>query len=278
MSGRRPDRTRCWDFHWNFRDGPAGPSSGSNWTSLPEYFKNHGFFTSGVGKTFHPNVPPNFDFPRSWNEPCFDQKKAECVGDVTFCSVPGNDSMDSNFVDTLLTNVSLGRLEKIVKTKPDQPFFMAVGLRNPHIPYRFPPEFGSLYPPSSKFQVPKNKDSPHDAPPIAWWWPFEVDDLYKGPNATWEQPLSDTYSQNLRHAYYSVVSYTDSQVGRLLDKLEDLGVANDTMIVLFGDHGQNLGEVIAVEVCKKSEQTKESSSQTNKHRSSGGKPGWQTKQ
>ena len=62
MSGRRPDRTRAWDFAHHFRE------VGANWTSLPQAFKVNGFFTTGVGKLFHKNLPPNFD-PVSWTEP-----------------------------------------------------------------------------------------------------------------------------------------------------------------------------------------------------------------
>ena len=64
MSGRRPDRTKAWDFEHHFRAPDVGPG----WTSLPQRFKDAGYFTTGVGKLFHPNLPPKFD-PISWTDP-----------------------------------------------------------------------------------------------------------------------------------------------------------------------------------------------------------------
>lgn len=62
MSGRRPDTTKAWDFEHHFRETLP------NCTSLPELYKHHGWWTSGVGKLFHKNLPPQFD-PVSWTDP-----------------------------------------------------------------------------------------------------------------------------------------------------------------------------------------------------------------
>ena len=64
MSGRRPDRTKAWDFEHHFR----APGVGTTWTSLPGRFKEAGYFTTGVGKLFHPNLPPNADGAKSWTD------------------------------------------------------------------------------------------------------------------------------------------------------------------------------------------------------------------
>jgi hypothetical protein len=63
MSGRRPDTTRVWNFQNHFRETGVG----EDWLSLPEYFKSHGMLTMGSGKLFHPGVPPDNDWPKSWS-------------------------------------------------------------------------------------------------------------------------------------------------------------------------------------------------------------------
>ena len=64
LSGRRPSKTKVWTFADHFREA----ATGANWTALPEWFKEHGYFTHGLGKLFHPNLPPNSD-PPSWSDP-----------------------------------------------------------------------------------------------------------------------------------------------------------------------------------------------------------------
>ena len=64
MSGRRPDTTKVWNFINHFRE----PEVGANWTSLPQYFKQHGYYSYGAGKLYHPNHPPRNDYPTSWTE------------------------------------------------------------------------------------------------------------------------------------------------------------------------------------------------------------------
>ena len=64
MSGRRPDHTRVWTFLDSFRN----ISVGANWTTMPEYFKNHGYRTTAAGKLFHPGSPAQNDFPTSWTQ------------------------------------------------------------------------------------------------------------------------------------------------------------------------------------------------------------------
>lgn len=71
MSGRRPDATKVYNFNNHFREAGVG----SNWTALPEHFKNNGYLVTGAGKLFHPGVPPNFDQPRSWSSAAPDGKK-----------------------------------------------------------------------------------------------------------------------------------------------------------------------------------------------------------
>jgi hypothetical protein len=71
LTGRRPDVTRAWGFVTSFRDSPDG----ANWTTLPGWFKRQGYFCASAGKVFHPHLPANFDYPRSWSvQPTFTLK------------------------------------------------------------------------------------------------------------------------------------------------------------------------------------------------------------
>lgn len=68
LTGRRPEETQAYGFISSFRD----VADGKSWVSLPQYFKNHGYYSTSLGKTFHPDLPKNFDYPYSWtDEPWF---------------------------------------------------------------------------------------------------------------------------------------------------------------------------------------------------------------
>lgn len=85
LSGRRPQRTKSWNFKNSFRDAGAGPK----WKSFPQYFKENGYTTLGTGKTFHPNLPLNFDLPLSWTNYGKHSDGTSCaVGSRNGCQVP----------------------------------------------------------------------------------------------------------------------------------------------------------------------------------------------
>ena len=146
MTGRRPETTKV------FNDG-IGVSSfrvtGPDWTTLPGYFKKNGYWVTGVGKTFHPGSPPNYDFPQSWSEDqeyfyppdqkCPTGAKTPDNGHV-WCMVNSTDHAD--FEDTLILDEALRRLKigaaKATNATAPQPFFLNVGFHKPHTPYRAP--------------------------------------------------------------------------------------------------------------------------------------------
>ena len=103
LSGRRPDATRMWDFAGDFRK--AGP----DWVTLPGYFKRHGYYTTSIGKVFHPNAPPDFDYPASWSDAPSMQSKPDCSPTPGFgamgCEHQANAS--ATIQCTVLTNLAL---------------------------------------------------------------------------------------------------------------------------------------------------------------------------
>ena len=194
LSGRRPSKTKVWTFKDHFRE----PGVGEDWTSLPEWFKDHGYFTHGLGKLFHPNLPPNAD-PKSWSDPAHvsdgagqlpalpptDQPiarapatsndafeaalaSAACItGEQggSYCELPGTQGPD----DALAANgaESLRMLANYSKAS-GSPFFLGIGLHKPHIPWTIPTRFFQLVGPAEQVALPKHEAPPAGMPPVAW--------------------------------------------------------------------------------------------------------------
>ena len=130
----------------------------------------------------------------------------------------------------------------------EQPFFLALGLRRPHLPFYFPEQFLELYPETSE-DDPRN---PYvgDIPEIAWtnWAELRfyedctADNLGVPDAGMINVTIPIKKVRELRRAYYAAVSYSDSELGRVVAEVEELGLAETTIIVFLGDHGWQLGE------------------------------------
>jgi arylsulfatase A-like enzyme len=145
------------------------------------------------------------------------------------------DCEDDALCDGWVTDKAIEAMKKLDKGKP---FFLAVGLEKPHLPFVAPKKYWDLYPPES-IKLPDMK-VPAGAPPIALTNFAELrayDDVPKK-----NEPFSEEFAKNLIRGYYAAVSYADAQVGRLLDELEELELRENTVVVLWGDHGYQLGE------------------------------------
>jgi arylsulfatase A-like enzyme len=120
----------------------------------------------------------------------------------------------------------------------DQPFFLAVGFLKPHLPFNAPKKYWNLYDPS-QLKLAENPFRPRGAPPYAV---TEFGELrtYFGVPAT--GPVSDELARKLIHAYRAASSFTDANIGRVLDELDRLGLREKTIVVVWGDHGWKLGE------------------------------------
>ena len=115
-----------------------------------------------------------------------------------------------------------------------QPFFLAVGFRKPHLPFRHPSFYDALYPAAADVPLAAHKTLPAGVPPLA----FHQTSLAADPYA----PLPDAEAGTLRRDYYASISWTDSQIGRVLDELHAQGLDNDTAVIFHADHGFSLGE------------------------------------
>ncbi|XP_046381443.2 iduronate 2-sulfatase-like [Haliotis rufescens] len=243
LTGRRPDTTHVYDLHTYWR------KAAGNFTTLPEYFKRHGYNTLGFGKIFHPGGASGDNDPLSWSEPCYETRpKVNSFADDgnSWRAVPTSLLNSNSLQDTVTTDMAIQKLKSIApKARSGQePFFLAVGYHKPHLPFVFPEKFLSYYPDQS-IHVPPNQYAPLDMPSLAWITYPELRH-YKdiaalnatgAPNTT----LPANVVKNLRRAYYSCISYIDEELGRVLAELEHQGLANDTIISFFGDHGWQLG-------------------------------------
>ena len=257
MTGKRPDTTKVLDQstevgNHDFR------VTGSDWISLPEHFKKHGFTTLGGGKTYHQDHPPNWDEPKSWSQdqPYFPFSPTSCpsstvggdpldIGKIeeqsnSWCPLPEDKYPDSYHYDWQLANHTINTLNYV--KKKGGPWFIAAGFRRPHLPWKFPQRFWDMY---NNVTIPTvlHRNRPKSSPDLA----------YKNKDLVWQNkkylPMPDPFpvdmQQLARQAYMASVSWVDSQIGRVLDALDTMGLSNDTLVVLFGDHGYHLGELDA---------------------------------
>ncbi|CAJ1057922.1 iduronate 2-sulfatase isoform X2 [Xyrichtys novacula] len=250
LTSRRPDTTRLYDFnsYWRAHSG--------NYTTIPQYFKSKGYFTMSVGKVFHPGIASNHtdDYPYSWSTPAFHpasfryEKEKVCKGKDgklhtnLLCAVNVTEQPGGTLPDLESTDEAVRLLKSRANTK--DPFFLAVGFHKPHIPFRIPQEFLSLYPLDQMTLAP-DPQVPRLLPSVAynpWLDVRKRDDVQKLNISFPYGPIPTEFQLRIRQHYYAAVSYMDAQVGRLLSTLDELRLADTTMVVFTSDHGWSLGE------------------------------------
>ena len=243
LTGRRPDTTHVHDLIAYFR------RVGGNFTTIPQYFKEHGYVTTGMGKIFHPGVASGYDDPMSWTEKYFHANSRYWKDYSHYSWYAANESEVNRhpLQDDLIADHAVDTLKRLAPAarSEERPFFVAVGFHRPHLPFLFPARFLKYYP-ETEVRLPDNDYAPVGLPEIAW---SDFDELrsyvdikdkygYGAINTT----LPPLKVRQLRRAYYAAISYVDSLVGRVLAALDQLGLANDTIVSFWGDHGWQLGE------------------------------------
>jgi len=255
MSGRRPATTRIYSI------GPALRETMPDIVTLPQHFKNNGWFTRSLGKVYHIGI----DDPASWSVPSFVSMKPRYGPEGTaavrrytaemkaagkeipkkgrggaFYAGPAfeaPDVADDELADGDMTREAVAALADFAK-KPDQPFFLGVGFVNPHVPYVAPKRYFDLYQPE-KLVLPDNAYPPRNAPAFAAR--SGQDFLWHG-NIPKDLRITPEFGRQALHGYLAAISYVDAQVGRLLDALEKRGLAESTLVIFWGDNGYYLGE------------------------------------
>jgi arylsulfatase A-like enzyme len=233
--------------------------------TLQQHFKNNGYFSEGIGKLFHSGLEDdasysiphrkgkgaayaleeNLKLLKEGGKVTEDKRNNdESTGGTRMRAHPTEcaDVDDEAYLDgqlTLLALESLNRLAPKAKAgeKERQPFFLGVGFRKPHLPFCAPKKYWDLYD-RTKIPLPY-PDKPKGAPDIAFTTWGELRSYSDIPDVG---NLDEQKTLELIHGYYACVSYTDAQVGKLLAELDRLDLREDTIVILWGDHGWKLGE------------------------------------
>jgi len=265
FTGQRPDSTKVWDLKTDMRT--VRPDI----LTMPEYFKQNGYETVGRGKLMHGsknNDPQSWSIPYLWyhqleyaegygcpalgrhqNEACkkayeeavaqnmsWKDKAAHIRATGMATSTECLDVPDDAYVDGAVANDCMRLMEKMARA--DKPFFLAAGFSKPHLPFAVPKKYWDLYKRES-FTLHPFQEHAKDSPEYAY---SIMEELHNYTDIPAELKLKPDLQRKLIHGYYASVSYSDAQIGKLLDKLDELGIVDNTIIVLWGDHGWHFGD------------------------------------
>ncbi len=267
MTGLRPDATQIHGNHTHFRK--VHPDI----VTLPQHFKNNGYHTRSMGKIYHGvfpegssrTVPDTFGDPESWSIPTFrpgpryyyteegieaakgvyekiykpknpgpdDWTKKLVFGPAT----EAPDVADNVLYDGQVADRAVESLQELAKT--DEPFFLAVGFIKPHSPYIAPKKYWDLYDADS---IPLADSKTREAEGIPSISMHGSGELRRYTDQQKRGPIPEADQRKVRHAYLACISYIDAQLGRVLAELKSQKLSENTIVVLWSDHGYHLGE------------------------------------
>lgn len=238
LTGKRPDHTRIWDLKTRIR------SHRPNILTLPHYFKNNGYETAAVGKVFDVRSVDEGHDAVSWSLPYRRIESSNPIGGGWVfaderVSTEAPDVDDAVTMDGQVLAESVELLNELAAQ--DKPFFLAVGFHKPHLPFVAPKRYWDLYDRQSIDLAPFREHAA-GAPEFAFQPGWEIRGLYTDIPEDRSVPIPEAKQRELIHGYYACVSFIDAQIGRLVAHLDELGLAEDTVIVLWGDHGWHLGD------------------------------------
>ncbi|MCG6155295.1 sulfatase-like hydrolase/transferase [Rubinisphaera margarita] len=236
--------------------------------TMPQHFAKHGGYrTESLGKVFHIGHGNNGD-PESFQVPHFHDKVIEYLdpastgGQLTreeayftnqklnaIRSLPRGAAFesprveDTEYADGRVAAETIRRLRAARERRQNDgtPFFITAGFARPHLPFSAPQKYWDLYDPAS-LPMPERETLPDEAPPVAGKRGGEITN-YKPVPTEPDAEFSEDLKRQLIHGYYASTSFVDAQIGKVLDELEQLGLAENTIVVLWGDHGFHLGDL-----------------------------------
>lgn len=242
MTGLRPDTTTVYDLTRHFRE--ALPEV----ITIPQLFQKKGWFTARVGKLYHYDVPKGIgtaglDDPPSWDETV--NPKGRDVAEESLITNPlpekpvsaalswlAAEGTDEEQTDGLVASEAI----RLLGEHHDEPFFLGVGFFRPHTPFVAPKKYFDLHPLDEITLPSASADDREDIPDAA----------FAHNNPTPNYGLDEETLRRALQAYRASVSFVDAQVGRVLDSLDQLGLTDKTIVVLWSDHGYHLGEHLGV--------------------------------
>jgi len=239
LTGLRPARNRFLSYLSRADEEAPGI------ITLPGHFKNNGYYTISNGKIFHHNN----DDSSSWDEIWHPVSNSKSWRDYALVENILRDTSDrfrgppferaevsdSTYKDGKIARKAIHDLRKLKEM--DKPFFLATGFYKPHLPFNAPEKYWALY--DGKVSLPKNNYPPRNAPHESL---HNFGELRAYAGVPPQGSVSEDFAQELIHGYFACVSYTDAQIGKILDELERLKLDRSTIVILWGDHGWNLSE------------------------------------
>lgn len=262
MTGARPDTIGVVENTAYFRD--LHPDL----VTLPQHFIANGYTAVHCGKIFHkpamadlekswsfqpnrrwlsirpPQTPGGYALPENqaiWRK---NQKLREAEygklarwGLTQGPAYEDADVPDHGYIDGYHTELAIATLKELVKS--DKPFFLGLGMMRPHLNFNAPKKYWDMYDPE-EIDLAMNPRPPEGGAAVGLHPSFELRVRYGIPK---KGRLGDELSTKLKHGYLACVSYVDAQLGRMINALEEAGVRDNTIIVLWGDHGWHLGDM-----------------------------------
>jgi len=277
LTGMRPDYTGVWDLKTRMRD--INPEI----LAMPQYFKNNGYTTVAIGKIYDPrcvgrqydeaswsvpySVSSEYTYPEEYGEPAlsyYAREESKVIVDKLTIEAreagAGNihkyvserykpstecaDFPDDAYMDGQICNNALGYLDEL--SEQDDPFFLAVGFKRPHLPFAAPKKYWDLYE-RDEVQLAAYQKPVIDGVDIAYHKHGELQSYSDIPRLEsfsdiFSNLLSQDKQRELIHGYYASVSFIDAQVGKIMMRLKKLGLDENTIVILWGDHGWHLGD------------------------------------
>ena len=251
LTGLRPQTLGIYDLGTNFRQGRQ------NAVTMPQWFKANGYSAQGMGKIFHVGHG-NTNDEASWSVPYFrgkvvdyalpENKRELSREEAMFdnkspanlprgAALENADVPDDTYSDGKVAAEAIRRLEAAAKN-PGEPVFLAVGFLKPHLPFCAPRKYWDLYK-TDQFQLPAFRRAPECAPAYA---PTAFGELRNYKDVPDKGEIPEDLQRKLIHGYHAAISYMDAQVGKVLDALDASPLKDNTVIVLWGDHGWHLGD------------------------------------
>jgi uncharacterized sulfatase len=240
MTGLRPDTIKVYDLDRHFRE--EVPKA----VTLSQTFMRNGWWAGRVGKIYHYNVPAaigtdGFDDPLSWQKTVNPKGRDKADEALIFNAEPHRkisgalswlaaEGADEEQTDGMIATEAIKLMA--AKRNDKEPFFLGVGFFRPHTPYVAPKKYFAMYP-LKDMRLPYAPKGDRDDIPTA---------AFAHNNPVPHYSLDALTCRKALRAYYATISFVDAQVGRLMAALERLGLADNTIVVLWSDHGYHLGE------------------------------------
>lgn len=238
LSGIRPGKYRFYSHLDKLNEHYPGA------TSIPRLFKENGYTTISNGKIFHDKSDEKDAWDEMWTaesgsgQDYFNKVNKDIVSKPGKRGYPfeAGDTDDLGYKDGKMAIKVIEDLKKLKKA--DKPFFLTVGFHKPHLPFNSPQKYWDLYD-RSKINLPASYIRPDGIPDRAYHKFGELRSYHGVPQAG---DVPEEMVKELIHGYYACVSYVDAQLGKILKALDETGLAENTIVVLIGDHGWNLGD------------------------------------